>query len=372
MIKPQDYEYLWTDYDVNFIFTSCYLFKEFKKTDIILLYDWRNKGLSFFLSKKDHIGFSKYGLRFFRHLFPQWKVKIKKNIQFGKKIIEQTNQEKENVHRFSLHLLKKRFIDCVKLFQALGGNYFYTEFFFLDAVERLIKNQHLRSRDKAIVVTLKRNLREMSVLKFNAREILNNFYNYDRVFKLYVDEIGKRFKRSDLQWLSYQEILCLIDGKNVPLSSRALTNWLLAKKTQWALVTGEHAETTFKSFTSFFFNKNTQQVQGTVANKGFYTGTVKVLRTIFSDTVNKEMRKMKKGDVLVANTTGPEVMIACEKAGAIVTDEGGITSHAAIVSRELDIPCIVGTKHATLVFKDGDIVEVDANKGIVRKCVRTS
>ena len=56
-----------------------------------------------------------------------------------------------------------------------------------------------------------------------------------------------------------------------------------------------------------------------------------------------------------------------KKAAAIVTDEGGITSHAAIVSRELGIPCVIGTKFATKVFKDGDLIEVDADKGIVRK-----
>ncbi|MBU1854784.1 MAG: hypothetical protein KKF89_03620, partial [Nanoarchaeota archaeon] len=50
-----------------------------------------------------------------------------------------------------------------------------------------------------------------------------------------------------------------------------------------------------------------------------------------------------------------------------VTDEGGITCHASIIARELGKPCIIGTKNATEVFKDGDIIEVDANKGLVRK-----
>ncbi len=59
-------------------------------------------------------------------------------------------------------------------------------------------------------------------------------------------------------------------------------------------------------------------------------------------------------------------------AAAFVTDEGGLTCHAAIVSRELKIPCIVGTKNATAVLKTGDRVEVDANKGIVRKLNRTT
>jgi len=60
-------------------------------------------------------------------------------------------------------------------------------------------------------------------------------------------------------------------------------------------------------------------------------------------------------------------MLACRKAAAIVTDEGGITSHAAIISRELGIPCIVGTGIATKVFKDGDRITVDADKGIAKK-----
>ena len=54
-------------------------------------------------------------------------------------------------------------------------------------------------------------------------------------------------------------------------------------------------------------------------------------------------------------------------AGAIVTEQGGITAHAAIVSRELQIPCVVGVKEATRLLRDGDRVEVDANKGIIKK-----
>ena len=65
--------------------------------------------------------------------------------------------------------------------------------------------------------------------------------------------------------------------------------------------------------------------------------------------------------------TRPDYIIGIKKAAAIVTNEGGITCHAAIVSRELGIPCIIGTKIATEVFKDGDLVEVNANHGVVKK-----
>lgn len=78
------------------------------------------------------------------------------------------------------------------------------------------------------------------------------------------------------------------------------------------------------------------------------------------------MVKMKEGNILVAMATNPTFVPVMRKAGAIVTDMGGLTCHAAIVSREWGIPCVVGTKIATKVLKDGDLVEVDANKGIVK------
>jgi pyruvate,water dikinase len=79
------------------------------------------------------------------------------------------------------------------------------------------------------------------------------------------------------------------------------------------------------------------------------------------------MVKMNRGEILISASTSPNLMPAILKAAAIVTNEGGLTCHAAIVSREFKIPCVVGTQFATQVLKDGDRVEVDAGKGIVRK-----
>jgi len=74
---------------------------------------------------------------------------------------------------------------------------------------------------------------------------------------------------------------------------------------------------------------------------------------------------MRKGDIIISQATSPDLISAMEKASAIVTNTGGLICHAAIIARELQIPCIVGTIHATRVFKDGDLVEVDAFKGVV-------
>jgi pyruvate,water dikinase len=78
-----------------------------------------------------------------------------------------------------------------------------------------------------------------------------------------------------------------------------------------------------------------------------------------------ELSKIHFGDIIVTPLTTPDFVVAMKKSSAIVTDLGGMTSHAAIVSRELGIPCIVGTKNATRILKDGDMVEVDANNGVV-------
>lgn len=80
----------------------------------------------------------------------------------------------------------------------------------------------------------------------------------------------------------------------------------------------------------------------------------------------RDIKKMPWGGILVAGQTRPQLMPAIKKASAIITDEGGVLSHAAIVSREIRKPSVIGTKFATHVLKTGDLVEVDANRGFVR------
>lgn len=106
---------------------------------------------------------------------------------------------------------------------------------------------------------------------------------------------------------------------------------------------------------------NVDTVKGQIAYKGRVTGVARVVLDPHDD------KGFKKGDILVTSMTRPEFVHIMKQAGAVITDEGGITCHAAIISRELHIPCITGTKIATRVLKDGDMVEVDAGKGIVKK-----
>jgi len=102
-------------------------------------------------------------------------------------------------------------------------------------------------------------------------------------------------------------------------------------------------------------------IKGSCAYPGVVKGFVKII------SHPKQIGEVEPGAVLVCKMTDPDFIVAMSKAGAIVTEEGGITCHAAIVSREMKIPCLIGTKIATKVLNDGDYVEVDAGKGVVRK-----
>ncbi len=110
--------------------------------------------------------------------------------------------------------------------------------------------------------------------------------------------------------------------------------------------------------------RNGGVIKGSIACKGKVTGRVKLVFEI------NQSRELKKGEILVSPMTVPDFLSAMDKAAAFVTDEGGLTCHAAIVARELGKPCIIGTKIATKVLKNGDLVEVDANNGFVKKLTK--
>ena len=105
---------------------------------------------------------------------------------------------------------------------------------------------------------------------------------------------------------------------------------------------------------------NVSEVKGQSAYPGVVKGSVRIVLSL------ADSKNIKEGEVLVSTMTDPSYLPAMKRAIAFITDEGGILSHAAIVARELKKPCVIGTKIATKILKDGDLVEVDANTGRVR------
>jgi phosphoenolpyruvate synthase/pyruvate phosphate dikinase len=124
-------------------------------------------------------------------------------------------------------------------------------------------------------------------------------------------------------------------------------------------IIGKKAHDQFQKILGLEIN-NIKEFKGYSACLGKVRGKVSIVHAI-SDFV-----KFKGKDILVASMTRPEMLPVIKKCSAIITDEGGLTCHAAIISRELHKPCIIATKIASRVLHDGDEVEVDANQGIVR------
>ena len=180
-----------------------------------------------------------------------------------------------------------------------------------------------------------------------------------------LDEIRKRFGYSlhEIKYLSPNEVMSLFTK---PLISPAIARsrikkclWYQKGMGQYEVVIGKEAITLFKKIVEQKSLKSVNDFRGLSACCGVARGPVTVVKSA------TEVGKMKDGDILVAIMTRPDYIMGMKKAAAIVTNEGGVTCHAAIVSRELNIPCVIGTKISTEVLKDGDIVEVNGNHGVV-------
>ena len=144
---------------------------------------------------------------------------------------------------------------------------------------------------------------------------------------------------------------------------RESSAFVIQEGNRYSLLTGNQSLAVFEKV---FSKKETQhamqEIHGIVASRGSnptVTGKVKVVLDPKNQTISED-------EILVASMTRPEFLPLMKKAKAFITNEGGITCHAAIVSREMNKPCIIGTLHATKALKDGDEVEMLMNHGVVR------
>ncbi len=180
-------------------------------------------------------------------------------------------------------------------------------------------------------------------------------------------EIGVSFE--DLEQLQIDELLELLskkkDVKTLCIDRKKATFFVHTPFQSTIVTQGSLAESHLNDIMkqTVIPDGNVSEIQGKVGYSGKVQGRVQIIHK------SKDLAVFKDGNILVTAYTAPEFVPIMKKALAIVTDTGGLTSHAAIVSRELGIPCIVGCKIATKVLKNGDMVEVDAHKGIVRKII---
>jgi len=201
-------------------------------------------------------------------------------------------------------------------------------------------------------------LSDMCFLKDHLRRRLQQAMFYSRPI---FEEVAKRLHVSRVELMSlfpHEMRQALLEGKVEPGKLARKILLFRIDNGKWDIYEGREAEDRFNALVNI---QLVDEVHGTVAYAGKARGRVVVIRT------SGDMVKAGEGIVIVSPMTTPELMPVLKKAVAIVTDEGGLTSHAAIVSREFGLPCIVGTRIATKIFHDGDMVEVDAEMGVVRK-----
>lgn len=282
------------------------------------------------------------------------------------------------------NLSDRQFLEFLDKMFDVGGrfmnNYSQTEFFFFTRIEKeiaeFIKDKFSFEEVLSNSISIaswpeeKRKLADYIIniqhLKLELRKVLNlAWIGPASILAKTLEQLIARTKRDDAVNLTLEEIKKLFDNKKISDSHDrhvySYVSWDEKNKKLVIFAGGEG----YRKIRELDKQIPKNEVWGTIACRGFAKGRAKIIP--LSMNPEQHLSKMERGDILVSDTTGPEMMVAIGKAAAIVTDEGGQMSHAAIMSREFNIPCVVGTKFATEVFKDGDIIEVNANNGLVRK-----
>lgn len=246
---------------------------------------------------------------------------IKRYNDLAKQGVKQIKQFIENEKKSTKELLKikKSYINKIKNDKILLKN-----------IELMCTIGTLRDRNKALLGTL-----------IEWREKILN-------------EVSSRtgVPRDKLNWYFLAEICNLLsDGKILPNS---LIN---ARKKGLIVYRKEYVSTNLKEVENILFTDRYDVLNGICASPGKVSGKIKIIKS------SSDIHKMSPGDIMVSPGTDFDLINAMQIAGAIITEEGGILSHASVVSRELGIPCIIGVTNATKILKDNSFVTINASKG---------
>ena len=246
------------------------------------------------------------------------------------------------------------------------GFYFFekTEFFFTDGCYK-----------KEMSPILKNNLLVLgNDLKVKARPLLVELLTKS----LYhiADLAAKEFNLGleDIKFYSFDEFAILLESgisvKQSIINERKISFVMYSVGDNVFVLEGKEKNEVLKRFKEEDHKEKTE-FKGITANKGKVIAKVRVILPEMDQDYNLFIKKlslikMEPGEILVTETTSPDFVPLMKIASGVIANQGGLNSHAAIFSRELGIPCVVGTYHATDILKTGDLVELDATSGIVR------
>jgi len=282
--------------------------------------------------------------------------------------------------------------------QAHYAKYFYTKFIYteeqgvynfehyLKELVRLVNSdsnlaETMVNSEQAISATLKQKQELTEKLELSPK--LRRFFNawgdfmvtkiyrrYAQLFALYkttyfLEEIAKRIGVTikEIRFMTSGEIKKALFNQEIDkeeIKARVKYSLYYTAKETEIYYSGARAQEIVLKYIQKEQQHDIVELKGQCGCRGQARGRVRIINVI------KDMAKMETGDILVSISTQPDLLPAMKKAAAFITDQGGVTSHAAIVAREMHTPCVIATKIATQVLHDGDEVEVDADNGIVR------
>lgn len=293
-------------------------------------------------------------------------VKKNKNWQTNSHINNLINSHLEKFSGMTVRAMRGQFMTKDEVIQRLkenlkNGKNFFSKNVINDrkTVQNIFKQYHFNAFEKEFIAFVKE-------ANFLRTHILDMYHWLSQNFMMIFDKIGAPhgYKGFDFRNMMPEEIIAWYYGKS-KFKKREDGKWLWYRfgDERKVIDSPKEIEKALQQFVLPDKQADTSlcQVKGTVA----YAGTVKAPARILKNI--SEVNKVCAGDVIICPMTWPSLIIALEKAAAFVTDEGGVLCHAAILARELKKPCITGTKNATVLFHDGEMVEVDGQTGIVRK-----
>ncbi len=249
-------------------------------------------------------------------------------------VIKGSKKSEDNIIR--LRKLQKKLADQAVKKLAIKGELFKDIFYLKSLAHQRTEELFFAQMGEYLARSfLKTTASRLSV---NYNEFI--YLTYDEILKM-LSGGGKRNKinllKKEIKKRQKNFALMLIDNQRKLLSGADIKKWREKEELE----------------------QNINIIKGTPASPGRAKGRVVVIKNL------SDLNLLKRGDILVTYMTTPNFISAMRKSAAIITNDGGLTCHAAIISRELGIPCIVGTKIATKVLKNGDLVDVDATHGKV-------
>jgi len=279
-------------------------------------------------------------------------------LQFENEIENVQKSKKEALSKKSalLEVLPPYYRNLVALVSSVGGS-------LIDRRKKVIMIVN-GAFDKILHVIAKRTNHAIDDCRFLIPQELGEFVSSPEGYR-------HRFKERKVRFLVFQGDFPLVEelfGDVTSMAAKSELNYKAFSMTEPFIAEGEQADKVLERLNSrlnYLAESEvplTEKLQGIVTyydpNEPEVTGMVTVIK-------NPKVETLKSGEILVAPSTTPDYMDAIRKCRAIVTDWGGQTSHAAIVSRELRKPCVIGTNYASHVLRNGDKVKIDLRQGVI-------